>query len=205
MNLLNPREIKFQLLLVKNAFGSDAEGTLARWRQWRAQHGEPGFGVPAPFGGRLMGGGGGGGPQIALSGPGPVYFNDHPVTADDEPQQRISDGDVLRTTKDRLQISAGFRISLWAGENSSVRIASTRPPLPRIELIAGTAVLEQSGGPYSASLAWRDATIWVLAKFDRGKTDSFGLWRVWRSVNKTPQVFTRPGVGGWPTGPTPLP
>jgi hypothetical protein len=45
--------------LVKNAFGSDAEGTLARWRQWRAQHGEPGFGVPTPFGGRLMGGGGG--------------------------------------------------------------------------------------------------------------------------------------------------
>jgi hypothetical protein len=45
----------------------------------------------------------------------------------------------------------------------------------------------------------------TLAKFDRGKADSFGLWRAWRSVKRTGQVFTKPDVAGWPTGPTPLP
>ena len=270
--------------LVKNAFGSDAEGTLTRWRQWRAQHGEPGFGVPTPFGGRLMvgggtgastrtmigdgggrvssgwgrftaggrgGGGGGGAPQIALSGSGPVFFNERPVTAEDDPQPRILDGDVIRTTRDRLELSIGPRTSLWAGENSSVRMTFTRPPLTRFELLEGTAVLEQSAGPYSACFIWRDRTICTLepglfrldaeppvlrvfegsaevevagekvqvvmgkmltldasrtlAKFDRGKTDSFGLWRAWRSVHRTSQVLTKPDVAGWPSGPTPLP
>lgn len=270
--------------LVKNVFGSDAEDALARWRQWRAQHGEPGHGVPTPFGGRLMagggtgassgstigggggrvsggwsrftaggrgGGGGGGGAQIALSGGGAVFFNERTVTADDEPQPRIIDGDVIRTTRERLQISIGPRTSLWAGENSSVRMTSTRPPLTRFELLEGMAVLEQSGGPYSASFTWRDRTILTLepglfrldaeppvlrvfegsaevevagekvqvakgkmlsldgsrtlAKFDRGKADSFGLWRVWRSVNRTSQRSPRFDAGDWPTGPTPLP
>jgi hypothetical protein len=270
--------------LVRDAFGSDAEGTLARWRQWRAQHGEPGFGVPAPFGGRLMagggtgsasgsliggaggrvsvgysrftaggrgGGGGGGGAQIAFSGAGPLFLNERPVTAEDEPQPRILDGDVIRTTRDRLEISTGIRTSLWAGENSSVRVASARPPLTGFELLEGTAVLEQSAGPDSASLTWRDVTIRTLepsllrldaqppvlrvfegtaevevagekvpvargmmlsldgsrnlAKFNRGKTDSFGLWRVWQSVNGTRLVFRRPDATGWRTGSTPLP
>jgi hypothetical protein len=73
---------------------------------------------------------------------GRVFVGDQAVQSASGRFAQMKDGDVLRTEEGRAEILLSPGAFLRMGEDSSVRLVSRRSPNSRIELLAGSAVLE---------------------------------------------------------------
>src|SRR6185503_19245648 len=92
---------------------------------------------------------------------GAVYNGDHPVDTKIGHFQDIKEGEVLRTEAGRAEVLLTPGVFLRLGENSSVKMISTRLSDTRLEIVSGAALIEVAEmlKDNAVTVIYKDATV----------------------------------------------